>query len=306
MADEKTEKTDTESMGVDLAGNKIIWIAGAVILLIAGWFGLKAIFASMESYRLTLVDAPKEVNANTTATFTWRIDGPATTINHTAIHLGTSTQTGELGRDVKPENTPYNLVVQDFANGTFNVPLQFIGNIGMDTPGTYYYRVHAEIKGKHYWTDEYSLEVKVPEYKVSLLDAPAEVIEDATFAFTWRVDGLPTTINHTSVHYGAESTAGDLGKDVAPEDTNYTDLVNDFAKGNFNIPLQFVGNTAIARTGTYYFRAHAIINGQHYWTEEKTLTVNSAKEEAPTVTPSEEEVEATPTLTIAVSPTVSQ
>ncbi|OGG00567.1 hypothetical protein A3D78_00155 [Candidatus Gottesmanbacteria bacterium RIFCSPHIGHO2_02_FULL_39_14] len=290
------EKHDEAAITGDLAGNKLIWIAGAIILLIAGWFGLKAIFASMESYRLTLVNAPKEVNASSVATFTWRIDGSPTTINHTSVHLGTTSQTGELGKDVKPENTPYNLAVPDFLNGNYSIPLQFIGNITMTNSGIYYYRVHALIKDKNYWSDEYSLEVKIPEYKVTLQDAPPQVTENQTFAFTWRVDGLSTTINHTSVHYGTQSTPGTLSKTVKPEDTNYTDLIKDFAKGNYTIPLQFVGNTTIAKSGTYYIRGHAIINGENYWTDERTLEVISAKEAVVTPTPESEETEPSPTV----------
>jgi len=133
---EATKKEEEES--IDLSGNKLVWIAGAIILLIAGYFGLRAIFASMENFRLTLIDAPKEVVTNSNATFTWRIDGPATTINHTAVYLGTTSQPGELGTDVKPENTPYKFLVKDFNSGNYNIPLQFVGNVVLDAPGTYY------------------------------------------------------------------------------------------------------------------------------------------------------------------------
>src|SRR3989344_9042879 len=127
MAEDNKKEESNES--IEFSGNKIVWIIGAIVLLIAGYFGLKAIFASMENFRLTLVDAPKEVNAGSTATFTWRVDGPATSINNTSVHLGNSSQPGELASDVKPENTPYKLNVPDFANGNYNIPLQFVGNI---------------------------------------------------------------------------------------------------------------------------------------------------------------------------------
>lgn len=300
MAETTEHKESTE----DLSGNKLVWIAGAIILLIAGWFGLRAIFASMENYRLTLVDAPKEVNATSTATFTWKIDGQSTTINHTSVHLGTVSQPGELGSDVKPENTSYKLMVQDFANGTYNIPLTFVGNIILDTPGIYYYRVHAQIKNKEYWSDEYSLEVKIQDYKVTVLNAPTEVVEDTVFAFTWRVDGIPTTINHTSIHFGTVSQPGELGKEVAPQDTKYSDLIKDFAKGNYNIPLQFVGNSTIARPGTYYYRGHAVINGQNYWTAESTLEVTSKTAVVKsTVTPGEPTSE--PTVESEITPSIT-
>ena len=102
---------------------------------------------------------------------------------------------------------------------------------------------------------------------------------------------MPTTINHTTVYYGTESNPGDLGKDVAPKDTNYSDFIKDFDKGTYNIPLQFVGNTDITKTGTYYYRAQATINGENYWTDEKTLEVLpavkiTAADETPTEAPS--------------------
>ena len=270
--DEKKSASGSESLG----SNKLVWLAGAIVLLIAGWFGLRAIFGSMESYKVSLIDAPNEVNAGSNAAFTWRVDGPATTINHTAVHLGTVSQTEELGRDVKPENTQYTQFVQDFATGNFNIPLQFVGNIMLNTPAVYYYRVHALVKDKHYWSDEYSLEVKQPEYKVLLIDAPTQGIMDQVLTFTWDVTGVPTTVNHTSVHFGTESTPGDLGKNVAPDATKYEDLIKDFANQSNPIPFRFIGNHTFEEAGTYYFRAHAIINGEHYWTEEKTLEVAKA------------------------------
>ncbi|KKS96350.1 MAG: hypothetical protein UV73_C0011G0022 [Candidatus Gottesmanbacteria bacterium GW2011_GWA2_43_14] len=279
MADE-----DKES-GTELRGNKLIWLAGAVVLLIAGWFGLRAIFGSMESYKVTLIDAPNEVNAGTTATFTWRVDGPATTINQTAIRLGSVSQPGELGKDVKPENTQYSLFVQDFASGEFNIPLQFVGNIAMPNPGVFYYRVQALVKDKNYWSDEYTLEVKQPEYKVSIVDAPTQGTEGSVLTFTWDVSGVPTTINHTSVHFSTESTPGELAKNVAPDATSYEDLIQDFAKGTYNIPFRFIGNHTFDDAGTLYYRAHAIINNEHYWTEEKTIEISPAGRVSPTEVP---------------------
>ena len=291
MAEEKHQES---SIGSDLAGNKLIWIAGAIILLIAGWFGLKAIFSSMESYRLTLVDAPKEVNASSVATFTWRIDGPATTIHHTSVYLGTESQTGELGLDANPESTKYNLSVKDFESGDYNIPLQFIGNIIIDNPGTYYYRVQASIKDKNYWTDEYTL--TVTDHKISIIDAPKVANQGDIFTLTWRVDGVPTTIQNTAIYYGSVSTPGTLGKEVVPVTTKYTDQTEEFLKGEYTVPLQFVGNVKIASPGSYFYRGHAVIDGQNFWTDEYSLEVS------PKVTVSPEESETTPKS----SPTLSE
>lgn len=275
MEKENTEKSKTASDQADPRA-KYVWVVGGIILLVLGWFGLKILLAPFQDFKITYVDGPKQIVAGSTTTFTWRIDGPSTTINHTAIHLGTVSNPGDLGKDVKPADTKYTEMVKDFASGKFDIPLQFIGNIRLDTPGKYYFRAHATVKDKNYWTDEYTLEVKPVEYKdykVSLVNAPKEIAANSIIPFTWRVEGPPATINHTSVHFGAVSTPGILGKDVKPADTKYTDLVKDFANGKYDIPLQFVGNAKIAVSGTYYYRVHAVINGKNYWTDEYTLEV---------------------------------
>ncbi len=283
---EENSSSDTQ---IKLPQNKLPWIIGAVVLLVAGWFSYKALISSVEDYKVTLVDAPKQVESNVIGTFTWRVDGPPTTINHTSVHLGSVSTLGDLGKEIKPADTKYTEMVSDFANGDYNIPLQFVGNIKMMSEGKYYFRVHALVKDKNYWSDEYSLDVTKAttvsgEHKVTLLYPPKSVAlnilpkdaKDATMGgvvnFTWRVDGAPTTINHTSVHYGLVSNPGDLDQEVLPTDTKYTDMVTDFAKGNYNIPLQFVGNTKVTTAGTYYFRAHALVAGKNIWTDEYSFT----------------------------------
>lgn len=252
--------------------NKYLWIIGAIVLLAVGAFGAKAILSPIEEYKVTLVDAPKEASAGNTIAFTWRVDGPPTTITHTSIHYGTESNPGELKQEIKPADTKYTDFVKDFANGKYDIPLQFIGNTVIPKTGKYYFRVHALIKDKNYWSDEYTMDVKPLEYSVTLLNAANEVNVDKTFTITWRVDGSPTTIPSTSAYYGLESTPGTLDKTVKPSDTKYTGYTKDFYKGKFDVPLQFIGNTKVEEEGKYYMRIHAEINGQHYWTDEVTFT----------------------------------
>lgn len=252
--------------------SKLVLLLGVVILLVGGFIGVK-VLVSTKNYKVMLIDAPKDAVAQKVTTFTWNIEGPPVTINHTAAHFGLTSHPGELGKDVKPEDTKYTGMVTDFTSGQFNVPLRFVGNTTIADPGTYYFRIHAVIEGKNYWTDEYTFEVKPMSYSISLVNAPTTVTVGEVTSFTWFVDGPPATINHTAVHFGAESSPGVLAQDIAPEDTNYTDLVKDFAKGNYDIPLQFVGNATIATAGAYFYRAHTVIDGQHYWTDEYTLDV---------------------------------
>lgn len=257
----------------DISQSKYFWIIGAVLLLIVGWFSWKLIFGS-EDYKVSLVYAPNESAAGSNIAFTWRVDGPAAVINHTSVHYGTVSTPGILEKNVKPGDTKYTDFVKDFADGKFNVPLQFVGNTVINVPGKYYFRVHMAVKDNNFWSDEFTIEIKpAGDYQISLLTAPKEINSGDVATFTWRIDGVPVTINHTSVHLGTISTPGKLGKNIKPANTKYEDLVKDFANGKFGIPLQFVGNAKIATPGAYFYRAHAIINGQNYWTDEGTLEV---------------------------------
>ncbi len=255
------------------SATKYAWIIGALILIIAAWFGLKTMLSSLGEYKITLVDAPKEIEEGNIATFTWRIDGPPTTIHHTVVYYGLESNPGELDTKVKPADTKYTDFVKDFASGDYGIPLQFIGNGRIDKQGTYYFRVYATIKDKNYWTDEYSLVVKPLGYKVSMISAPKEASAGSTISFTWRVSGPSTTINQTSVHLGKISVPGTLGPEVKPKDTKYSEMIDQFADGEYKIPLQFVGNIKLSSPGTYYYRAHALIEGQNYWTDESSLEV---------------------------------
>jgi hypothetical protein len=302
-ANNQTTQSSQKESGVDIASNKYVWIAGGIILLIAGWFGFQAIMGTSDNYKLSLVDAPKEVTVGGVATFTWRIDGPGTQIHSTAVRLGTESQSGDLDAKVKPEDTKYTMFVKDFTNGDFNIPLQFVGNIPLTALGKYYFRVHALIKDKNLWSDEYSLDVKPLAPKVTVIDGPKVVEAGKVFTFTWRVDGPPATINHTAIYFGTESTPGTLGTDIAPAGTKYNEYIRDFASGKFNVPLQFVGNAKIATPGAYFYRGEAIVDDANYWTDEYTLEVKPAAEKQ-AVSPAAK-VTVTPTVAPTEAPTVT-
>jgi hypothetical protein len=262
--------------GASLASNKYLWAIGVVILVIVGWFGIKTVISPYEEYKVTLVDGPKEIYSGNNTTYTWRIDGPATTVNTTTVYMGLVSNPGELKKDVKPSDTKYTDFVKDFANGKYDIPLQFVGNQMVNAAGKYYYRVYTLIKDKHYWSDEYSFEAKQMENRVTVLAIPKEIEAGKIAAFTWKVDGQPNVINTTAIYYGLESTPGTLDTSIDPKATKYTDNVKDFVSGKYNIPLQFVGNVKLSVPGTYYYRGHAVIDAKHYWTEEGTFKVSPA------------------------------
>lgn len=266
---------DKETINLNMTNNKYIWIIGGLIVLVVGWFVFKTLLASFEGYKTTLVDAPKESPAGSVMTFTWRIDGSPTTINHTAVHFGLESNPGILETKVAPADTKYTDFVKDFAEGQYDIPLQFIGNVKVDEPGTYYFRVHAQVKDKHFWSDEYTFTVLPTDYRISLVNSPKEVTVGSMTTFTWRVEGPATTINHTAVYMGTVSNPGSLGREVEPKNTKYTEFSKDFVKGGYKIPLQFIGNYKITKEGTYFFRIYVDVDDKHYWTDEYSFEAKS-------------------------------
>lgn len=126
----------------------------------------------------------------------------------------------------------------------------------------------------------------IVEDSTQLISATEEITEGDNATFTWKVDGSLKTIHTTSIYYGTTSTPGSLTNKASPDDTSYTAVTKDFYEGDYNIPLHFIANMKYPTSGTYYFRAYALINGKHYWTEEHTLIVKALpKHEIKIITP---------------------
>jgi len=69
------------------------------------------------------------------------------------------------------------------------------------------------------------------------------------------------------------STSGELGVDVAPGAAEYPNVLPDYAQGSFALPRTFTGAVTFPAAATYYYRAHAVIDGKHYWSPEYMIVV---------------------------------
>lgn len=108
---------------------------------------------------IRVVQYPETVKAGDNASFTWDVSGPPAIAGFTAIAGGRQSHPGLLDPSVDISQTPYTVITRDFTNGTYNVPLRFIGNARIGQAGTYYFRAVVSINGKNIWSDEYSLTV---------------------------------------------------------------------------------------------------------------------------------------------------
>lgn len=118
---------------------------------------------------------------------------------------------------------------------------------------------------------------------IALVSVPTSVIEDESIIVDWNIasDSSLTAV-HTAIHYGVESRAGVMGTEVGPQDSGYASLTREFASGEFAVPGDFSTSFAVPEgAGTVYLRAHAIVDGKNYWTDEVAVTIEPKPEPVP-------------------------
>ena len=107
-----------------------------------------------------------------------------------------------------------------------------------------------------------------PGTSVEVLNAPATAVAGKSFDVVWRVNSLSVkTIPHTAIHYGSESKSEPLTL------TSYPTLTK---VQNGTIPANFSVRMIINATGITYFRAHAIVDGVNYWSQERTINISGS------------------------------
>lgn len=226
-------------------------------------------------HTISFTHVPTELTQGNLATFNWWIAGPDTTIRTTTVYLATISTPGLLTVTVNPTDTRYTQNIKDFMDGTYNIPLQFIASIKVDTPGTYFIRAYALIGTKHYWSNEQEIVVKeIPRNEITVLDYPGKIKKGENAPFTWEITGPQATTGYTVIVGGKESKSGNLDETIDIPHTPYTEVfMKDFTAGTYNVPLRFVGNSTPRESGVHYFRAYAYINNKHVWSAEYSLTV---------------------------------
>ncbi len=125
------------------------------------WSGERSfVVRPLPKHDIKLLHYPSVVSAGGNAAFTWEIYGPVATTGFTAIVGGRQSLSGALDATVDLPKTPYAVLTPDFTNGSYGVPLRFIGNAKAGEPGVYYFRALAFVNGKNIWSDEYSFTVQ--------------------------------------------------------------------------------------------------------------------------------------------------
>ena len=117
---------------------------------------------------------------------------------------------------------------------------------------------------------------------VSFLEIPSRSVAGEQLAVRWEVrTDSSQTIAHTAVHWGTESRKGKkLGKQDGPQAAGYPNLTTKYAKGEFSVPGTFSDSLSVPPDASMlYMRAHAIVNGENYWSNEVAVPVSGDGDE---------------------------
>lgn len=230
---------------------------------------------SPDDISISFVSTPGNLVEGNLATFTWSVDGSPKIIQTTTVYYGKASTPGSLDTNILPAHTTYTESVPDFLSGRYSIPLRFIGNAKILTPGIYFARAYVTVNGKSYWSSEETFTVlSVPKNEIRIVDAPTHIAKGSVATFTWEIIGPVASTGYSVIIGGKVSRPGEMDESVEVPSTPYQLIfVDDFISGTYTIPIRFVGNGLFSEAGTYYFRAYTWINGKNIWSGEYSVVV---------------------------------
>ncbi len=125
-------------------------------------------------------------------------------------------------------------------------------------------------------TGQQTTEQPKEEVSAAIISAPSSARTGDKLIFSWRVEGPSTTIPHTAIHYDYVPHPN-VFEGTTPEGSGYPKFTQEFAQGQFSIPNTFTASITAEKAGTLYYRGHAIVNGEQYWTEEESVYIAEEK-----------------------------
>lgn len=221
-----------------------------------------------------IIGIPGKVTLGDSFQVTWIVNGEGLKATHTALHYGMDSRPGTFGLDVGPAGAGYVSLTPEFVSGDYGLPMEFKSTVKAEQAGVLYIRAHAIIDGKNYWTAEKTVEVvRGPGIEITILPSSGSV--GSEIKVSWRVFGEGASATHTAVHYSYESKPGTFGLDVGPAGAGYAFLTPQYASGSYALPMDFTVGFRPDAAGKIYLRAHAIIGGMNYWTDERVIQIGS-------------------------------
>ncbi len=129
------------------------------------------------------------------------------------------------------------------------------------------------------------VEEQVEPIAVKIISSPQKWLPDENLTITWQVTGSKGNISHTAIHYDTQSHEADF-KLYSKASTYQTG----------NIPQLFRTSVKATKEKFMYIRAHAIVDGSHYYDEERSILIELP---APTIEQPKQETTQQPQTPVA-------
>ncbi len=127
-------------------------------------------------------------------------------------------------------------------------------------------------------TEEPTKEIVETIPTIRITEIPTEVPVGGDINIAWTVTGEDLIAVHSAIHYGTESNTGSYGTDLGPPG-GYPSLTREFVSGEFSLPMDFSTSIPTDTAGNIYLRAHAVVEGKNYWTDEAVVAVKILEHE---------------------------
>ena len=210
-----------------------------------------------------VINAPDSAKVGHSFEINWKVNNPGEVeIPHTAIHYGPESQSEPL------TTTSYTYLTKPKSG---KIPAEFSAGLTINETGTTYFRAHAVIEGKNYWSDEMTVTIsettdetaRSSEPSIKVTSYPSSVDGEADYTIKWEVSGGTSgDIGHTAIHWGFSSASADIA--------NYP-RVSQILTGK--TPQGFSSILKSPAGGSIFFRAHAIVDGIHVYSDEYKITI---------------------------------
>ena len=106
--------------------------------------------------------------------------------------------------------------------------------------------------------------------------APKSAASENIVGIDWVVSALNAgTVGHTAVHWGTVSLANETFDAARGPDKTYPNMTTEYLNGVFAIPGKFETNLVLPKSGTVYYRVHAVIDGKNYWSPEESISIEN-------------------------------
>lgn len=109
------------------------------------------------------------------------------------------------------------------------------------------------------------------ETTITITSAPSSAKVGDQTTITWKVEGAQKKASHTAIHYDYKSHPGKYDETMTFDKTGYPDFTKKYASGSYDTPESFTDTITLGKEGVLYYRAHVIIEGENYWTPEKSI-----------------------------------